>query len=125
MSNLQPQSQFPKLKEFSKKFAITDKTIFAYDNVIYCNGKLPDDLIIHEETHHKQQERDGLDYWTENYLNDPKYRLSQEIEAYQNQLRSIKDKNKQLQIRLESARNISSQLYGGIIDYKQALEILK
>ena len=50
---MKPQADFPKLEEFKKAFNITEKTIFAYDNVIYCNYDLTDDLIVHETTHHK------------------------------------------------------------------------
>lgn len=121
---MKPQADFPKLEEFKKAFKITEKTIFAYDGVIYCNYDLTDDLIVHETTHHKQQERDGLDYWTEHYLNDPQYRLSQEIEAYKAQIQSIKDKNHQTKIKLQSAKTLASDLYGNLVTYQEALQLL-
>jgi len=125
MTTIKPQSEFPLLSRFKEVFPITTHTIFAYNHVIYCDYKLPDHLIVHEETHHRQQDRDGLDYWIDNYLKDPKYRLEQEIEAYKNQLQSIKDRNQRSKIRIESARNLSSELYGNLLTFQEALTVLK
>ena len=121
---LYPQSEFPLLKEYSKHFDITPSTIFAYDHKIYSNNSLPEHLIVHEQTHHKQQDEYGLDNWVEKYLNDNKFRLLMEIEAYQTQLKSIKDRNSRAKVAMESAKNLSSSLYGNIIDYKEALKVL-
>jgi len=121
---LYPQSEFPLLKEYSKHFDITPSTIFAYDHKIYSNNSLPEHLIVHEQTHHKQQDKYGLDNWVEKYLNDNKFRLLMEIEAYQTQLKSIKDRNTRVKVAMESAKNLSSSLYGNIIDYKEALKVL-
>ena len=123
--NIRPQSEFPLIEEYAKHFKITENTIFAYDNAIYTNNDLPHHLIVHEETHLKQQERDGLDFWVNNYLKNEGYRLLQEIEAYKAQLASIPDRNARNLVRLESARNLSSALYANIISYEKALEMLK
>lgn len=120
-----PQLEFPLLEEYRKHFKITDGTIFAYDNCIYTNHDLPHDLLIHELTHLEQQKRDGLHYWVTNYLNDTNYRLKQESEAYKRQLESIKDRNWRAKIRMESATNLSSDLYGNIISFQEALNMLK
>ena len=111
-----PQNQFPHLKRFQEKFPITDKTIFAWDNVIYSNYPVSEDLIIHEKTHHSQQKRDGLNYWLDNYLNNTKYRLCQEIEAYRNQIKSIKHPKLKILVTEESIKHLKSGLYGDIID---------
>lgn len=122
---IKPQSEFPLLDKYKEKFAITENTIFAYDGEIYSNNQLPDHLIVHELTHHKQQDRDGLDYWVENYLNNPEYRLKQEIEAYKNQLSVIKDRNDRFKLQMECAINLSSDLYGNIISYSEAMKAIK
>lgn len=122
---IKQQSEFPLLEEFKKHFQTTKDTIFAYDDVIYSNNQLSDDLIVHEMIHHKQQKRDGLKYWVRNYLEDHNYRLQQELEAYREQLKSIKDRNHRARIRLESAKSLSSALYGNICTYEQALNLLK
>ena len=120
-----PQDQFPLLEEYKKHFEIDKNTIFAYDHKIFSNNDLPEHLIIHEKTHHKQQDRDGLQFWVYNYLHDKKYRLIQEIEAYKEQLKSINDRNFRAKIWIESAKTLSSPLYGNIVSYQEALNILK
>lgn len=121
----EPQENFPLLEKFKERFPIDSDTVFAYDNKIYTNQDLPEHLVIHEKTHHKQQERDGLEYWVENYLNDPKYRLEQEIEAYRAQIQSIKDRNYKTIVRYKSAKTLSSGLYGGLLTFQEALNRLK
>jgi hypothetical protein len=54
---MKPQKDFPLMERYKKVFPIDDKTIFAYNGDIYCNYPLPPDLIIHEETHLRQQEK--------------------------------------------------------------------
>lgn len=122
---IRKQVEFPLLEEYAKVFPITENTIFAYDGEIYANDDLPLHLIEHENTHLAQQERDGLDYWIREYLSNPAYRLTQELEAYTAQLKSIKNREDRNKVRLESARTLSSELYGNIITLKEALDKLK
>lgn len=119
------QKEFPLMEKYAEIFKITGGTIFAYDDCIYTDKELPHDLLIHELIHLEQQKRDGLDIWVDKYLNDPKQRLEYEIEAYKGQLQSIKDRNFRTKIRYESATNLSSPLYGGIISKEDALKLLK
>jgi hypothetical protein len=86
---------------------------------------LPPDLIIHEQTHLKQQEKYGLDNWVTKYLTDDKFRLDMEISAYISQLKSIGNRELRNKIRIESAKNLASSLYGNIIEYNEAFKILK
>lgn len=120
-----PQKDFPLLEEYNKVFAISDRTIFAYDNCIYCNYPLTDDLIIHEETHFKQQDKYGLDEWVTRYLTDDVFRLDMEVEAYRKQLASIKDREVRNKVRIVSAKQLSSDLYGDIIEFSEAFRLLK
>ena len=113
------------MERYKEKFAITDDTIFAYGDCIYTNHAMPQDILIHEMCHLNQQALIGLDNWVEQFLNDPEFRLSMELEAYRVQLRTIKDRNQRDRRRRESATNLSSALYGNIIDYEQAWKALK
>ena len=78
-------------------------TIFTYGDTIYNPGdnELPDHLIEHEDTHSKQQ-GDDPDAWWLRYVNDPYFRLQQEIEAYVNQYKfickQVTDRNKRFLI---------------------------
>ena len=121
---LDKQSNFPLLDKYKDKFPVTKNTIFAHKNTIYTNYNLPAHLIIHEATHLKQQNKIEVDQWHEWYLNDDRFRLEVEIEAYQEQINSVKDRNDRAKLRLECVNNLSSPLYGSIISKEEALKKL-
>lgn len=122
---IKPQNQFRLLKEY-KKFLpnINDYTIFAYNNIIYSNHNLPEDLIIHEQTHFRQQEKYGMANWVKRYLNEKSFRLEMEKEAYIAQLESIKDPGLRTAVRKDSINALCSGLYGKI-SKEHAEELLK
>lgn len=121
---IKPQSEFPLLQEYKKLFNISEYTIFAYDQVIYSNYPVSKDLIIHEKTHHKQQDRYGLKEWVNKYLTNNNFRLEMEIEAYKNQLQSVKDRNIRYKLKIECAKDLSSDTYGNIITFDKAMVML-
>lgn len=120
-----PQDEFPLMEEYKKKFDITKDTIFALYPYIYTNNPLTPDILVHELVHFKQQEKVGVVEWVYDFLENPKLRLEYELEAYREQLKSIKDRNHRNRVRVESARNLSSSLYGNIISYSDAFDLLK
>lgn len=122
---IRPQSEFPLMEEYKKKFAITEKTIFALWPHIYTDYPLSPDLLIHEQTHLKQQEEIGITNWVYDFLELPAKRLEYELEAYRAQLKSIKDRNWRDKIRRDCRDNISSGLYGNIISREEAWNKLK
>lgn len=84
--------------------------LFAYNGIIYSpdSDVLYPDLIEHEKVHFTQQ--DGYpDEWWERYLQDPDFRLSQELEAYSIQYQYLK--------RIMSSKDLKLALY----DMAQAL----
>lgn len=119
-----PQKLFPFIKEYKKVFAITDKTIFAYNNVIYCDQPLPEHLEVHEIRHLKRQNKIGCDVWVTNYLNNPLFMLKEEVIAYRDQLDFIKDRNERDKLRIQCAKDLSSPLYGSVCTYKEAYDLL-
>lgn len=123
--NFKKQAEFPLLETYKKAFPVDDRTIFAYKDTIYCDYELPNHLVIHEITHLNQQERDGLEFWVNNYLKDPEYRLRQEVEAYRNQIMSIKDSRGRALTLMNSAQALSSGLYGDLVSYAKAMHLLK
>lgn len=48
----------------------------------------------------------------------------QEVEAYVVELQSIKDRNERLRHRITCAKTLSSDLYGNVMDYKEAYKLL-
>ncbi len=123
--NFKKQDEFPLLEEYKRVFPITPNTIFAHKETIYANKPLAPDIIHHEYIHLLQQEHTGVEVWVYNFLNDPTFRLHQELEAYKAQLDFIKDRNLRAKVRIECARNLSSPLYGNLINKETALELLK
>lgn len=120
-----PQKDFPLLERYKKVFPINDRTIIAYDKVIYCNEKLPQHLEIHERRHLIRQEKQGLDVWVNKYLSDVKFRLNEEVIAYREQCESIKDRNVRERLRIMCAKDLSSPLYGNLVTFEEALKLLQ
>jgi hypothetical protein len=119
-----PTKDFPLLERYKAKFAINENIIFAYNDIIYTNFELPEHLIIHEKTHLKQQQKIGLDKWVDSYLGDNDFRMKVEIEAYRNQLKSVKDRNQRNLLKISCARDLSSTLYDNITSYENAIKYL-
>lgn len=118
---IKKQIEFPLMDLYKEHFNITNHTVFAYDNDIYTNSVLPDYLIVHEETHLRQQNDVGLDNWVDKYINDKDFRLEMELEAYRAQLKFVKDLNRRKRMLFICAKDLSSSLYGNIISLTDAM----
>lgn len=123
--NFAKQAKFPYLQAFKDKFSITKETIFAYQNTIFTNYDLPDDLLAHELKHCERQNKFGAEAWIKQYLKYPRFRLSEEIIAFKSQLSSITDRNTRNEVRIKAVRSLASALYGNIVSEKEALIRLK
>lgn len=126
MPQFKPQSEFPLIERYREQFAVNEYTVFAYNGVIYTNNDLPEHLIIHEETHLKQQRehRFGVAGWVEDYLNDNVFRLKVEAQAYRNQLASVKDRNNRNYLKIQCARDLAGPLYGNLLSYNEAFKLI-
>ena len=100
--------------------------IITYGSVVYCKFDLDWQKIVHEMTHVKQQKDPAA--WWERYFIDKEFRLSQELEAYQNEAKlirqSIKDRNKKFMAIRQIALDFSGPMYGNIITYAEAFKLL-
>jgi hypothetical protein len=119
----------PNIDQILKTFKITDHTVFAYGDTIYNPIGLPidTDLMIHEQTHQKQQEKWGIENWWLKYIEDKEFRLIQEVEAYQNQyqfLKTVLNRKGRAGALNTLAEQLSSPLYGNIINKKEAKELI-
>ena len=123
MIKILPLNKFRRLKEFSKVFKINDETVIAYDGNIYSNKPLYPDVLIHEKVHLAQQKKYGLLNFTNKYLNNKKFRLQMEAEAYKAQLESIQDEGLREAVRKDIIIGLCGGLYGKI-SMKQAEELL-
>lgn len=120
----------PNIEKIRRHLDLTGEEIFSYGGIIYNpTGKaLTDDLINHEMIHAKQQ-RGQTDEWWKLYLEDPVFRASQEIPAYQVQYQTakkhIKDRNQLFNYLKQLAMNLSSERYGRVMDFYDAVKAIK
>lgn len=132
MIQLEIRKEFPpNIKDIEKVFNLKDKKpIFAWNPIIYApyGGDIDEPLRVHELTHFNQQ-GDYPELWWKYYIEDPKFRLEAEIEAYHNQYQAlkkiVKDKNKQALYLRMICLDLSSEMYDKICTYDEAVKAVK
>lgn len=103
--------------------------IFTYGDTIYVpsRAKLPDHLIAHEEVHSAEQARIGVDTWWFKYLESPRFRLEQELMAYQAQYKVLLHKHPR-HIRnivlLKISDDLAGAMYGNIVNKQEARKLI-
>lgn len=122
----------PNRLAIEKKFELSDypDAVFAYGDILYNPSGLPipEDLMVHEQTHQIQQQAWGVQDWWIKYLKDDTFRLTQEVEAYRNQYQFVQNKiNRQQRRRFlqNISKALASSMYGNIIDKKTAQELIE
>lgn len=119
----------PNIDQIKSVFTIPHSVVFTYGDILYnpTGSFINSALMIHEETHQKQQDSHP-DIWWSRYLIDPDFRLDQEVEAYRNQYqymqKNIKDPFKLEQQLTFLANDLSSPMYGSIIPFYRAKELI-
>lgn len=121
----------PNIEEIKKVFDIEGKpVVFTYGEVLYnpTGGEIPQHLLVHEETHTKQQGDDPAGWWRK-YISDQKFRLDQELEAYKKQYKfycmQTANRNKRFELLQRIARDLSSKVYGNIISFNDAFKLIR
>ena len=119
----------PNIKEIVKVFKITPRTVFTYGSELYnpIGLPVPQDLMIHEETHEVQQQAYGVEQWWDMYLENPMFRLTQETEAYRAQyqfLKTMLNRKGRFGALEMLADQLSSELYGNIVNRREAKELI-
>lgn len=109
--------------------------IVTYGDTAYSKDELSNDLKVHESVHVRQQALIGKDEWWKQWLADTNFRLHQELEAYQEQFDYLKKEYAALprnerRFKLNRmaewiAGVLSSDMYGRMITYNKALELIK
>lgn len=124
----------PKIYEtLKKKFGINWETGIAitYGDTCHSKNELPPDLVAHEEVHVAQQRMFGPEAWWTTYIEDPDFRLRQEVEAYRAQVKYLND-HTELMSRNERryrirnmAIDLNSHVYGFVVNFEEALKLIK
>lgn len=94
--------------------------IFCYGDTIYNphRTKIQHTLIEHERVHSGQQHHPAA--WWERYIDDRKFRLEQELPAHIAEYKAMATPRQLKAI----AERLASSLYGGLIDYERAKELI-
>ena len=104
------------------------KVIFTYGNTIHCKNVIGKQKINHEVVHVYQQMEYGKDKWWDRYFEDVNFRLGQEVEAYLNEIKWVKANVFDMKLRSiilnKIASDLSSPMYGSMVSFKNAKEIL-
>jgi len=107
--------------------------VMTYGEDIYTKGHLTDDLLEHEGQHIIQQRNysGGKDAWWERYFTDSEFRLEQEAECYKLQLafliqkHGISDRQTTFNLSKALAGQLSSPMYGSMVDILTAINLIK
>lgn len=121
----------PNYDAIQKAFGLhrNDGIVFTYGDTIYNpdGSDLPDHLMEHEQTHERQQAAMTPAKWWEQYLADPAFRLSQEVEAYQVQYGCLcRNYNRKYRKHVlpQIAKHLASYMYGHVVTKEQATALI-
>lgn len=119
----------PNLEEIIRVFGrdkiINKPILFAWGDTIFNPLSVPisKPLFFHEAVHGIRQ-GSQIEEWWKLYLSNPKFRLTEEIEAHREEWRQFKrehkDRNRRSSYLVSISRRLSSPLYGSMIDFTQA-----
>ncbi len=120
----------PNFDELDRVFDIGNKpVIFAWGFTIFNpnGGEVSAALHAHEAVHGHQQGRDILGWWRR-YIDEPAFRLEQEIPAHRAEY-LVLSHGVSRQVRRNSlrivAKKLSSPLYGGLITPREAKTMIE
>lgn len=105
---------------------IGEGIVFAYGDEVYVpSGRpLPRHLVIHESVHLRQQKDvGGPDAWWDRYIDDPGFRLAQEVEAYRIQYRAM-TRQERRSLGPALARDLSGPMYGNLCGPVEACRLI-
>lgn len=113
--------------------AASSHVIFAWGDAIYNPSGVPIDrhLMAHEALHGLEQHprEGGPAAWWRRYIDDPAFRVEQEVEAYRRQLRSFaswtRDRERVHRYAMQLAGMLASPIYRGAITQMQAYRRIK
>jgi len=115
-----------------KEFGISknDGIIITYGQTVYCKYDLPEHLKTHEKTHIIQQRHMGVEEWWNIYIANKSFRLNQELEAYRNQVKYLKEHTEEMTRNERKgwfkkiATDLSGHIYGNMISYDEAYKAI-
>jgi hypothetical protein len=107
--------------------------MFAWGDIIYApmqQGELPKSLLAHEQVHGDRQlaAPGGVEGWWRRYLDEPAFRLNEEVLAHRAELAHLLTKAKGPSMRAHvlsrTAARLAAPLYGSLITVAEAKRAL-
>lgn len=120
----------PNYDKIAKTFDIKDKPgiVFTYGDKLFVpsGNRIDVHLLEHEEVHAKQQKQMGIEKWWERYLEDPGFRLQQEVDAYRIQYKSMANLSVRERVGYldHIANDLSGPMYGSLMTKEEARFII-
>ncbi len=112
------------------KFHIAGRpVIFAWGDIIYNPQRMPvpSHLMAHESVHGQRQGSD-IEGWWHHYIDDPGFRLAEEIlghrAEYRHLLEQCSNRHARRTYLKQTAKRLSSPLYGGVVTAAKARGLL-
>lgn len=124
--NTRPPNWEQIIEQFPIVASAEHNVVFTFHPYIHIPGgqSLPPDMYVHEGIHLRQQQfyPGGSQAWWDEYCANPKFRLSQELEAYGAQLALYNHMpNRYFEfVKDKLAQDLSSEFYGRIISFGEA-----
>ena len=126
-----PPTDFYIYERAKKQFGVNfyEGIVFTVGQNIHSILDLTPDLIVHEQTHIRQQLFYGIEKWWDRYFIDNQFRFEQELEAYRAQYKFIKKHTQNRFIVFKHLQNsafcLSGKMYGNICDFNKAFLLIK
>lgn len=124
----------PNMDELDAQFQVRGRPIiYAWGDVIYnpLNVVVPPQLRTHEAVHCRRQRalEGGPEEWWRRYLDDPEFRLAEELVAHQAEyltfvgLKGANRKRRRAYLNVVAER-LAGEMYGRLVTRKQAMKLI-
>lgn len=121
----------PNFKDIVKVFprAADNGVLFCWNDIIFnpSGHHIAPSIVVHEQVHSKRQDGKPQDWW-DKYLVDGEFRLKEELLAHTMEFliasegKGRHDRRGNLVV---VAKKLSSPLYGGMVSYDEAKQLIK
>jgi hypothetical protein len=119
----------PNIKAIDKAFQVKDKpnVLYAYGTTIYnpSGVDIPEHLVVHELIHGERQLKlPSIDDWWDRYINEPQFRLQEEVIAHKGEwatfVKNYTDRNIRARHFHFMCQRLSGPIYGNMCMYTEA-----
>ena len=124
----------PNKTEIEQVLGLYEDSVYCWGDILYApelkrKEDLPEDVLVHEQIHQKQQEPYGSpEAWWAKYLYNKEFRQEQEVEAFREQYRFVKERtlNKIAKLCLfDLADNLRNPMYGLSLSHQEAEYLIR